>query len=191
LANASQSYPAPQFQAPGGCLKRAEVLNINGDGKSDLVNFGNLNFYTNPIQASVDYTVLRSNGSGFEKFTAEIYFPCDFCTPTLRPSEPNWVRADFDGDGKTDVVAVYRGQWIDGNGVPQPPIQNYLLPLLSSVITFVARPVVTGGRLDGAVGSWVAGDLNGDGRADLAVAEPGYASNGTQYNPQVEVFLSS
>ena len=49
-----------------------------------------------------------------------------------------------------------------------------------------------GGRDDAAVGSWVAGDFNGDGRTDLAVAEPAYhVGTPTAAPAQIQLFLST
>jgi RHS repeat-associated protein len=182
------SFQQQSWQAATGCRKRGEVLDVNGDGKADLISFDNMVFDSTSLTASAGYTLLRSNGSSFDKFTGTISIPCSRCTSTVQPSAPNWLHADIDGDGKSDIVAVYGWQSVSG-GTPQ---QGNILPLLSTGSGFVAQPaLVNYSRVDGAVGSWVVGDFNGDGRADLAVAEPGYTLNGTQYASQVQLFWST
>src|SRR5262249_30156436 len=63
------SFQQQTWQATSGCRKRGEVLDVNGDGKADLISFDNLTFDSSSLTASAGYTLLRSNGSSFDKFT--------------------------------------------------------------------------------------------------------------------------
>jgi hypothetical protein len=194
LSTGSQFYAAPQYQASDGCRKRGEVLDINGDGKSDIISFYRYQYNSSSLMGSTGYLVLRSNGTGFDELVGTIQIPCDFsgCGGSWRPSDPTWLRADINGDGKTDLVAVYGQQWTDTDGVVWPPEVAHILPLLSTGSGFVAQPVLANkGRFDAAAGSWVVADLNGDGREDLAVAEPGGSWSGAQHWPQIEAYLST
>src|SRR4029077_17409576 len=51
--------------------------------------------------------------------------------------------------------------------------------------------VIGGAGGYGALGNWVAGDFNGDGRTDLAVARPGYNNSGASGPAQVDLYLST
>jgi YD repeat-containing protein len=185
------SFQQQTWQAASGCRKRGEVLDVNGDGKADLVSFDNVAFDSTNLTASAGYTLLRSNGSSFDKFTGTISIPCSRCSSTSQPSAPTWLHADIDGDGKSDIIAVYGWQYVNGGTIGTPQQVN-ILPLLSTGSGFVAQQsLVNYGRVDGAVGTWVVGDFNGDGRTDLAVAYPGYTLTGTQYPPEVQMFWST
>ncbi|MFJ6722630.1 transglycosylase family protein [Streptomyces sp. NPDC091259] len=137
---------------------------FNGDGKSDI---GVL--YNNGQDADgTNHTALwtfTSTGSGFS-------------APVKKwdsSSSWNWNRSkltsgDFDGDGKTDVGVFYNnGQQADGTN-------------LSALWTFTSTgsgfnaPVKKWDNDDRTTGSWnwdrskvVAGDLTGDGKADIGV----------------------
>jgi RHS repeat-associated protein len=194
LSTGSKFYADSHWQATDGCRKRGEVLDINGDGKSDIISFSTYQYNSSTLTGSTDYLVLRSNGTGFDELVGTVQIPCDFsgCGGSWRPSDPTWLRADVNGDGKTDLVAVYGQQWTDTDGVVWPPEVAHIMPLLSTGSGFVAEPVLANkGRFDAAAGSWVVADLNGDGREDLAVAEPGGTWSDAQHGPQIEAYLST
>jgi RHS repeat-associated protein len=176
------------------------ILDVNGDGKSDLISFGHLKYNYSAggsSTASVSFTLQRSTGSGFVRTSGSVQIPCSasLCTSSLQPSDPTWLRADINGDGKSDIVAVYGKQTIDPtDGSLGTATGLNILPLLSNGKGFVAQTVINNaGRQDGAIGDWVAGDFNGDGRDDLAVAEPGYTTftGGTTFAAQTVVYLST
>jgi RHS repeat-associated protein len=176
------------------------ILDVNGDGKSDLISFGHLNYNYSAggsSTATVNFTLQRSTGSGFVRTSGSVQIPCNtgLCTSSLQPSDPTWLRADINGDGKSDLVAIYGKASIDPtDGSLGTATGLNILPLLSNGKGFVAQTVISNaGRQDGAIGDWVAGDFNGDGRDDLAVAEPGYTTftGGTTFAAQTVVYLST
>jgi hypothetical protein len=176
------------------------ILDVNGDGKSDLISFGHLKYSYSAggsSTAAVSFTLQRSTGSGFVRTSGSVQIPCNssLCTSSLQPSDPTWLRADINGDGKSDLVAVYGKQTIDPtDGSLGTATGLNILPLLSNGKGFVAQTVINNaGRQDGAIGDWVAGDFNGDGRDDLAVAEPGYTTftGGTTFAAQTVFYLST
>lgn len=88
--------------------------------------------------------------------------------------DAKWASGDFDGDGLTDLVAV----WNDG-GMNSMAVRRST----GSMFTVAAWGAQQGGWQPSTV--WLAGDFNGDGRADLA----GAWNNGGQTS--VAVFLST
>jgi hypothetical protein len=119
LSTGSKFNADSQWQVTDGCRKRGEVLDINGDGRSDIISFYRYQYNASTRMGSTGYLVLRSNGTGFDQLVGTAQIPCDFsgCGGSWRPSDPNWLRADINGDGKTDLVAVYGQQWTDTDGV--------------------------------------------------------------------------
>ena len=141
----------PTWPPVTGCRARAEIFDFNGDGKSDLVGFDNLNYNanTNPPTAFVSITPLRSTGTTFVAAagSGSISIPCGFCTQYVKPSEPQWIRADINGDGKSDLVGIYGRQTLDDPvaGTWGDPQGLYILPLLSTGNGFVPQAVAGGG----------------------------------------------
>jgi hypothetical protein len=135
---------------PGtGSLPQGEVVgDFNGDGKADLA-------VTNESDSTV--TILLGNGDG--TFTAAV-------SPSTGSSPVAVAAGDFNGDGKTDLAVANTG--------------NATIPGSSSVTVLL-------GNGDGTFSpaaslatdlnptSIAVGDFNGDGNADLAVAN--YSSN--------------
>jgi uncharacterized repeat protein (TIGR01451 family) len=123
-----------------------QLVDLNGDGKLDLV--------TADWQTS-DVSVFLQNSTGPFGFTQA---PGSPFTPGTNPFEV--TVGDFDGDGVIDLataddgdnaVAVFHGNG-DGTFVPMP-----------------GSPIAVGSHPEGVR----AGDLDGDGKLDLAVANYG------------------
>jgi hypothetical protein len=126
------------------------VADVNGDGRDDIIGFGNNATY-----------VALSTGSGFTTPTEWIY---DF---GVSPTAGSWTSydlfprtvADMNGDGKADIVGFGR------NGVQ----------VASSTGTSFRPPVMWVENYGTQAGGWsnynifprVVGDLNGDGRNDI------------------------
>ena len=130
------------------------AVDLNGDRKMDLVIGGN----GSP-------TVLYGKGDG--TFQAPVYLPC----PGNGPACFGVAVADFNGDGRLDVAVVTNG-WADGSGVYMgvdlqnpdgsfPLAWSYTLPY------------------DWQYGYGIAaGDLNGDGKADVVLGCNGSGDGG-------------
>ena len=127
------------------------VADFNGDGKPDLfVSRG----------SSSQVTVLTNTGSsGSISFAAPLYFPG-------MPSDMQGSAVgDLDGDGKPDVVVT--------NGVGDTSVSVFRNSSAGSTISFdnPLRFVTNAGPYSVAIG-----DLDGDGKPDLAIA-----NNGSNY----------
>lgn len=135
-------------ESSGWSTSRHERLigDINGDGKDDIVGFGNAGVY-----------VTTSTATGF---TPVSWVIADFGYDSgWRVESHERLLADVDGDGKQDIVAYGNdGVWIarsTGSGFTPP---SYVLARFGSSQGFnKVRHVRT------------AADVNGDGKADLVV----------------------
>jgi len=111
---------------------------FNGDGKTDLIHLWGQE-YAN---------VWLSRGDG--TFAVTPFQPW----PGYGMQRGSWQAGDFNGDGKTDVIHLccpnYANLWLSlGNG------------------SFALTPFQPSPEYAIQIGSWLSGDFNGDGKADL------------------------
>jgi len=145
---AAAGSPVAAGSSPGSVV----VGDLNGDGKTDLAiaNFGSNNV-----------TVLFGNGSG--GFT-----PASGCPFTVGTAPTSIAIGDFNGDGIPDLAVVNSGDntvsLMLGNGSG-----GFTVKLGPIHLPKVHRLVATGGYPQ----SIKVADFNGDGNADLAVADYG------------------
>jgi hypothetical protein len=154
------------------------AADLNGDGELDIV-------------ASVSDSS-RNNGAVYV-FLQSATSPGTFLAPVSYPAgaRPQGVRiADLNGDGLPDIVVANFGPGLDGTGSAGVSVllqdaanRGHFLP----PITYATQ----GGAVDVAVG-----DLNGDGKPDLVVANLGPSPTGSvsvllQNPAQPGVFLSA
>lgn len=119
------------------------IADINGDGKLDVLQL---------TQGVNDLVVLTGKGDG--TFNAPALFNAGG-SPLPPWYDRSLVVADFNGDGKPDVLAITEGSNV-----------SLLLGMGDGTFAPSAQSVLTG-----AGTSWVAaGDLNGDGFVDFVVA---------------------
>jgi hypothetical protein len=117
---------------------------VNGDGKTDLV-------YIYP-GGYIDTFLSKGNGT----YTETI----EHLAGEFESTKGLWMTGDFNGDGKTDLVYIYPGGYIDtflskGNG------------------TYEEKSELIEAGFNSTEGAWEVGDFNGDGKTDLAYILPG------------------
>lgn len=157
IFNVGQSLPVTSSQVV------AALADLNGDQKLDLV-IGY--FYVSAGPPNVDFvSVLDGNGDG----TFGPLVPSYAVTTAANSSLGTLLASDFNGDGKPDL----------GAGIVVNPGTNTSLEfgLLLNDGTSFSPSVIT--QVESSAGfqstAWVeAGDFNGDGRMDLAVATGSY-----------------
>jgi len=141
----SITQPAPCAMAVG---------DFNGDGMLDVAIWGT----SGPANAS-ELDIFLGNGNGTFTFRGTFAAPN---SANFNPGSNSLVVADFNGDGILDVAALtpYNGVfifWGYGTGVFQPAVgYSTVDPNYPSNTTAVGLAV---------------GDLNGDGKLDIAVTE--------------------
>jgi hypothetical protein len=138
------------------------IADLNRDGNGDLVmpvNGGSNGFW---IVDGTTVSVLLSNGDG--TFGAPVEFPSGRA-PVVA------AVADFNGDGKRDVVVT--------NGLNTGQEPDTVSVLLGNGDGMLAAPLATPLFTVSGPFNMVAADLNGDGRQDVAIAHStGSISNG-------------
>ncbi|MEV7114105.1 FG-GAP-like repeat-containing protein [Streptomyces anulatus] len=154
----------------------------NGDGKGDVAVLYNSGQAADGKYVSTVFT-FTSNGAGFaapkQTWTSSGSFDWSKSKP---------VSGDFNGDGKDDLAVFYNGgQAVDGKYV-------------SLVFTFTSNGAAfnnpttswtSSGSFDWSKSKPVPGDLNGDGKDDLAVLYNGGQAADGKYGSTVFTFTSN
>jgi ELWxxDGT repeat protein len=146
LGNGDGSFQAARSFPTGIAATSVTVADFNGDGRPDLA-------VTGGVSAGPGVNVLLGNGDG--TFQPAQYFG-------TVPGPRSAVAADFNRDGRLDLAVA--GE--TGGIFPPPPSISVLLGNGDGTFQ-TARNFYTTGADSLSV---AAGDVNGDGRLDLAVA---------------------
>ena len=146
----SDFEPKVDFSISTGPFSAA-IGDIDGDGKPDLViaNFGTS---TNPGNT---VSILRNIGNGMVSFSTKVDF-------TTGANPVSLSIGDIDGDGKPDLAITNYGS--NGNGNTVSILRNTGSSGFVNFASKVDFTVGTGSR------SVAIGDIDGDGKPDLAIA---------------------
>jgi RHS repeat-associated protein len=145
LGNGDGTFRSPTSYAigNGGAQRSIIAKDLNGDSKLDLA-----------VANDTDGTVSILIGNGDGTFRAAVAYPAG--------TGPTGIAAgDFNGDGNMDLVAA--------NRTGMAAVDGFTLLLGNGDGTFRAPTTKVTGT---GVGYIAAGDLNGDGKLDLAIADP-------------------
>jgi|CZKY01.1.fsa_nt_gi hypothetical protein len=132
------------------------VADFNNDGKADLavLNLSQPDASCYPVYGYGTISILLGNGDGTFSNKSTLCFPGGPGTVT----GPQLVAGDFNGDGKTDLVASFT---LYGNTSP-------IIFLGNGDGTFASGQSVGFGGF--STGTFVTGDFNRDGKLDLALS---------------------
>lgn len=137
--------PVKGLEAAIGTFTRAVVVDVNGDGKADVLSHD---------PGTGAYALYVSNGTNFGAGIQTAARPVGDSSDTTRPI----LLGDFNGDGRTDFL-------IWSKIVAESPNNNYYL-YLSNGSTYVhfADPAAV---IPSPAGEQQVGDFNGDGMTDV------------------------
>jgi len=152
-------FLAPISLSIGNQVSSAAIADINGDGLSDVIATS-----YDVTGSSGKVSILIQNNASHGTFLTRV----DYSAGAV-PSAVNV--ADVDGDGKPDLIIADRGQSHAGNSGVSILLQD---PVNAGVFLSPVTYATAFGSIDVAVG-----DLNGDGKLDLVVANLGGSWTGS------------
>ena len=156
-----QTCPTPKNSTNTACPVGIVTGDFNGDGKPDLAfvnNFGP----ANAAPTSADVGILINDGSGGFKPVVN--------SPALTTVATELTAADVNGDGKLDLVVPLYGACFKGSCSPQGAAVAILLGKGDGTLQAESDfSLVNGTTTYFNPYHAAVGDLNGDGKADLAV----------------------
>jgi Bacterial Ig-like domain (group 3)/FG-GAP-like repeat len=155
LLNNHDGSFTPSFTPAGTYLYQPKLIDLNGDGKLDLVIADD-----DPIDLRFTVTVLPGKGDGTFDNSAASAVLSNYSVSTL-------IAGDFNGDGKQDLTIATAGA-TDGNGNILPGYTGIALLAGHGDFTFADPVYVDVGHL-ATWGSYI--DVNGDKLPDLVLAE--------------------
>jgi hypothetical protein len=166
LATSNVSCPCASLSVPS-----LNFIDLNGDGFLDMLA-QTISVPEGSTQAAPSLTMLLNNGNGTYANAVQITYPSVFDQGALEPT--NLLTADFNGDGKADLLLVLPSEI----GLGQGP--EYQTPIIfmpgngdgsfgTPIVSTLSIPLSAGGKPTGLVpsGSATAGDADQDGHLDL------------------------
>ncbi|WP_197035012.1 FG-GAP-like repeat-containing protein, partial [Herbaspirillum sp. RV1423] len=171
----SNTPATSQFLSPYWKLTTGDV---NGDGKTDVIALYN---NSNGSGDGIRIVVMLSNGDG------TYGMPISSVTPTTGYLAPYWqlTTGDVNGDGKTDVLALYNNSNGSGDGAR-------IVAMLSNGDGTFGAPITTISALTGYLAPYwqlTTGDVNGDGKTDVLALYNN--SNGSGDGARIVAMLSN
>jgi hypothetical protein len=185
IANGDGSFRAPVVytfppSVVGGGYYGTPMVSgdFNGDGNVDLI-----------FEGSTQLLLYPGNGDG--TFQAPKYITVDF--PSGQQMEHLWLTADFTGDSKLDLIATGG----NSNASSRTPGSIYLIPGngaggFGAATSIYTLPAAGSGNTDFyEADTLLAGDFDGDGRADIAFVEDYVCDQGQICSTAVHVLYSN
>ncbi|HEX5229358.1 MAG TPA: FG-GAP-like repeat-containing protein, partial [Bryobacteraceae bacterium] len=151
LGKGDGTFQSSGFSLPYGTrsgIGNIVAVDLNGDGKLDLAVSN---------QGSNTISILMGNGDG--TFQSNVDYTAD-----TNSSVQNLALADFNGDGKLDLVVSDFGC----NGCSQPGVRGDIAVLMGNGDGTFRKAVYY--QAEGIIQSVAVGDFNGDGKPDVAVS---------------------
>lgn len=170
--------PLVSFEFPDHEIFRAEVLDFDGDGRTDLVGATDFPYPFGDIVTSQTRLVAWLNVGNYE-FEAAIDTPVEIAS---------FAASDIDGDGRTDLFAVVSpAAGFVWSYVPDTDTIEYVSDLDLGPLQLVGQPVVAAADYNGDIhADFVL--MDGAGRAWRIVGGPDHQL--TILNPQASVILA-
>ena len=175
--------PVTYAAFPDHEIFRAEVLDFDGDGRTDLVGAAQFYYFEGDIQTGQIRLIAWRNGGDYKfaeaKSTVAEFYPAPAAS---------FAAGDIDGDGRTDLLAIdFPTSGFVWSYVPATDTLEYVYDLDLKPLQVVGQPVVAAADYNGDIhADFVL--MDGSGRAWRIVGGPEHQL--TILDPQASVVLT-